>query len=370
MHSIKDLLHCLKRLADPSLQEDYDNSGLITGNPTDLCTGIICCLDVTESVLDEAITNNVNLIVSHHPILFKPLKTITPTSFVEKILLKAIKNDLAIYAIHTNYDNVINGVNLALAKKIGLIESTLKILAPVSGKLAKLYTYVPIEHKELLKTALFEAGSGQIGKYHECSFETPGTGTFKPKAGSTPFIGQPGGHRENVPEVKIEVIFPVWLKHNILQALKANHPYEEVAYEIIITENEHQEIGSGMLGEMPEAMDAQHFLSFIRQKFELDVLRHSKSTGKPIKKIAICGGAGSFLLKTAIASGADAFLTADLKYHDFFEPDSKLIMIDIGHYESEIAAVAQLANYLKEKFPTFAVLQTKVDTNPVKYFVG
>jgi putative NIF3 family GTP cyclohydrolase 1 type 2 len=188
--------------------------------------------------------------------------------------------------------------------------------------------------------------------------------------GSHPFIGQSGGLRENVSEIKIEVIFPLWLKNKIIQALKDNHPYEEVAYEVITTENEHQEIGSGMVGELPEPMEEQQFLSFIRQKFGLAVIRHSPLTGKTIKKVAICGGAGSFLLKRAMASKADAFLTADLKYHDFFEPDGKLIMMDIGHYESEIAAIRQLSNYLKEKFPTFAVLQTKVDTNPVNYFAG
>lgn len=367
---IKDIIQVLTTLAHPSLQESYDNSGFITGNPSDVCHSLICCLDVTEQVIDEAVDSGANLIISHHPLLFRPIKSLTPSTPVERTLLKAIKQEIAIYAIHTNYDNVINGVNLAFAKKIGLTENTLKILSPMMGKLAKLYTYVPAEHAESLKTGLFAAGAGKIGLYDQCSFEASGTGNFRPLDGSNPFIGVPGGAREKVSEVKLEIIFPIWLKSLIIKTLKELHPYEEVAYEIILTENEYPEAGAGIIGELPAPISENDFLACLKGEFGTGVIRHSILLNKPLKKIAVCGGSGAFLIKKAIAAGADAFITADLKYHDFFEADGKILLADIGHGESEIGAMVHLTDFLREKFPTFAVLLSKVDTNPVKYFQG
>lgn len=365
---ISDIINAIEHLTPPALQENYDNSGLLAGDKNIECTGVICSLDLTEQVIYESIVAGANLIVTHHPILFKPLKTLQPRTYAERCLLLAIKNDIAIYAVHTNYDNVLPGVNLALSEKIGLDAGSLKILAPVSGKIAKLYTYVPVTHAEELKDALFASGAGQIGRYRECSFTTHGKGTFRPMAGTNPFLGKAGGEREVAEEAKIEVIFPTWLKNNVLQALRENHPYEEIAYEILVTENELQDAGAGMTGVLPDEMDEQAFLTHIKKALGLSIVRHSPLTGKKIKKVAVCGGAGSFLTKKALGAGAAAFLTADLKYHDFFDADGNILLIDIGHYESEIPAVAQLTNYLQEKFPTFAVLQTKVDTNPVHYF--
>jgi dinuclear metal center YbgI/SA1388 family protein len=366
---ISKILEQLQILAHPSLQESYDNAGLIAGELQNPCTGVMCCLDVTEDVLEECMQTGSNLIVAHHPVIFSPLKKLRPISFSEKILIKAIKNDIAIYAIHTNYDNVYSGVNLALSKKIGLKMHDLRILEPKGDKIAKLYTFIPPEFEAKLKKGLFEAGAGTIGKYSECSFSTSGRGNFKPMEGTNPFIGKSGGITEEVKETKLEVIFPIWLKSEIIAALKENHPYEEVAYEIILTENEHQEIGSGMIGQIHEEINEHQFLELIRKNLEVPMLRHSAKTGRLIKKVAFCGGAGSFLISKAIKAGADAFLTADLKYHDFFAADSKLILIDIGHFESEIASIDYLCTYLRRKFPTFAVLHSKVNTNPVHYFM-
>ncbi len=367
MHTIHNIIDFLQAVAPLSLQESYDNSGLLTGNASNSCNAIICALDATEEVIEEAIVAGANLVVTHHPLIFRPLKSLVPSSGTERTLLKAIKNDIALYAIHTNYDNVMEGVNLALAANLGLKKESLSILSPKQDKICKLYTTVPPEYAEHIKIALFAAGAGKIGLYDECSFELKGTGTFKPLEGSDPFIGSTAGKRETLEETKLEVIFPIWLKNNILQALKESHPYEEVAYEIILTENLHQKVGSGMTGELSQPVNAPDFLNYLKEKLSLKTLRHSAILEKPIQRIAFCGGAGSFLIKQAMAAKADVFITADLKYHDFFEADGKIMLVDIGHYESEIAAVAQLANVLKEKFPTFAVLQTKLVTNPVHY---
>ncbi len=365
---ISEIIHSIENLAPLPLQESYDNAGLLAGDPALDCSGVMCALDLTEEVIDETIVAGGNLIVTHHPIIFKSLKSLSNSTYTGRCLLKAVKNDIAIYAVHTNYDNVIKGVNLALAQKLGLLQASLKILSPVAGKLARLFTYVPHAHADGVRQALFDAGAGQIGQYSECSFSTTGTGSFKPSEETRPFIGSPGGNRELVEEQKIEVIFPVWLQNKVLAALRKSHPYEEIAYEIILTQNEYQDAGSGMIGELPEPLAETDFLRHVKNALGISMIRHSPLLHKPIKSVAFCGGAGSFLLKNAIGRGADAYLTGDLKYHDFFDPDGKILLLDIGHYESEIPAVAHLANYLRLKFPTFAVLQTKVDTNPVNYF--
>ena len=365
---ITDILKAIELLAPPALQENYDNAGLLAGEPQQECAGVVCSLDLTEAVIDECIVAGANLIVTHHPIIFKPIKSLSPKTYHERCLIKAIKNDIAIYAVHTNYDNVFRGVNLALAQKISLTPSSLKIMAPIEGKLVKLSTYVPVSHAEILKNGLFEAGAGNIGMYEECSFSTKGTGTFKPLDGTNPFIGKPGGNRENVEEQKIEVIIPLWLKTKVLAALRRHHPYEEIAYDLVFTENAYEQVGSGMIGELSEPMDEQVFLAHIKKSLGIRFIRHSSAIGRQVKTVAICGGAGAFLIKNALGYQADAYLTGDLKYHDFFDPDGKMLLLDIGHYESEIHAIAQLTNYLQEKFPTFAILQTKIDTNPVQYY--
>lgn len=363
--TISQIIQTLTAIAPPSLQEGYDNSGLITGNPGWACTGIITSLDATEAVVQEAIDKKCNLIVAHHPIVFGGLKQITGKNYVERTVIAAIKNDIAIYAIHTNLDNVIAGVNGKMADKLGLVNR--KVLQPKGGQLKKLVVFVPEAQAAQVRQAMFEAGGGHIGNYSECSFNSTGTGTFNGGADTKPFVGTPGTQHQE-PETKIEMVVPVWLAGAVVKAMLKAHPYEEVAYDIISLDNTTGLIGSGLVGEFPEPMTETTFLSLLQQIFGLKTLRHTPFLGKSIQKIALCGGAGSFLTKTAIASGADAYITGDVKYHEFFDADGQLLLADIGHYESEQFTIDLLFDVLQEKFPTFAVLKTGVNTNPVLYF--
>ena len=363
---IADIISFLESLAHPSLQEHYDNAGLVIGEKNWECSGIICSLDATEEVINEAITKNYNLVVAHHPIIFGGLKKINGTNYVEKTVITAIKNDIAIYAIHTNLDNVVNGVNGRIARLLGL--ENISILSPKEGTLKKLFTFAPLDKAEQVRNAIFRAGGGQIGNYSECSFNAEGVGTFKGEEGTNPYVGEVGKqHREN--EIKIEAIFPAWLENKVVSSMKAAHPYEEVAYDIINLANKHQGIGSGMIGELTEPMTEMNFLIHLKKIFNLRVIRHTALLNRPVKKIALCGGAGSFLVSTALAAGADIYTTADMKYHEFFDANGKILIADIGHYESEQFTIDLLTEILEQKFPNFAVLKTKVETNPVKYFV-
>lgn len=363
---IRAILDALEQLAPLSLQEEYDNSGLLVGDAQQPCTGVMVALDATEAVIAEAAAKNCNLLVVHHPIIFGGLKKLTGGNQVEKTVLAAIRSNVAIYAIHTNLDNVFEGVNAALARKLKL--ANCKILQPKTGLLKKLSTYVPLAHTEAVQSALFAAGAGHIGAYDECSFSVEGKGSFRGAEGTQPFVGTPGQrHIEN--ENKLEVIFPNWLEGKVLAALRAAHPYEEVAYEIIPTENVHQLIGAGMIGELDQPMKAQDFLQLLKNQFNLSAIRHSSAPETPICKVALCGGAGSFLIHAAQAAGADALVTSDIKYHEFFEANPGFLLCDIGHWESEQFTIDLLADQLARKFPNFAVLKTGVTTNPVHYFI-
>ncbi len=362
---IAEIVSFLESFAHPSLQESYDNSGLITGDSRWECSGIMCCLDSIEEVIKEAVEKNCNLVVAHHPIIFRGLKKINGKNYVEKSIITAIKNDIAIYAIHTNLDNVVNGVSGKMAKMLGL--SNISVLSPQKEHLKKLCVFVPTENAIEVRNAIFEAGGGYIGNYSECSFNTEGTGTYKAEQGSDPYKGIIGRqHQEN--EHKIEIIFPGFLENKIVSAMKAIHPYEEVAYDILSLSNAHQKIGAGIIGEFAEALNENDFLNRVKLVFGIKIIRHSEFRNAPIKKVAICGGAGSFLISNSLLSGADAFITADIKYHEFFDAEEKILIADIGHYESEQYTIDMLQEILELKFPTFAVLKTKVMTNPVHYF--
>ncbi len=362
---IANIISFLESVAHPSLQEQYDNAGLITGDASWECTGIICSLDATEDVVKEAMSKKCNLVVAHHPIVFGGLKKINGKNYVEKTVIAAIKNDIAIYAIHTNLDNVIEGVSGKMAAMLGLQNVT--ILFPKEGTLKKLFTFAPVDKAARVRNAIFEAGGGHIGNYSECSFNAAGTGTFKAGQGTNPYVGNiDEQHSEN--ELKIEVIFPAFLENKIIAAMKTAHPYEEVAYDVVAISNNHQHIGSGIIGELPDAADESVFLLQVKEVFKVPVIRHSPFLNKVVKKVALCGGAGSFLISKALAAGADAFITADMKYHEFFEANGKLLIADIGHYESEQFTINLLHEFLEQKFPTFAVLKTVVETNPVRYF--
>jgi dinuclear metal center YbgI/SA1388 family protein len=364
--TIADIAATLEAIAPLSLQEDYDNAGLITGSPDWQCAGILCTLDVTPDVVEEAVGRKCNCIVAHHPIVFRALKKINGKNYVEEAVIKAIKNDIAIYAAHTNLDNVINGVNGRIADKLGITNRS--ILEPKTGILKKLYTYVPQAHLETVRDALFKAGAGNISNYSECSFTYPGTGTFKPGTGSEPFSGTVG-ERKNEDEVKLEVILPAWLEKPVMRALFEAHPYEEVAYEVITLDNLHQETGSGIIGEI-SPVAPEDFLRSLVRNFELKVVRHTPLPDRPIRKVAVCGGAGSFLITSALRAGADAYVTGDVKYHEFFDAVGGMLLCDIGHFESEQFTVDLFVDIFLQKFPNFAVLKSEVRTNPVSYFTG
>ncbi len=362
---VKNITDLLEKTAPLSYQESYDNAGLLTGQPDQVVTGILVSLDATEAVIDEAIQKGCNLVVAHHPIIFGGIKKLNGKNYVERTVIKAIKHDIAIYAIHTNLDNVHTGVNRKIADKLGLVNT--RILVPSSGKLKKLSAFVPTDHVQTVQTALFEAGCGQIGDYSDCSFESTGTGTFKPGAGTDPFVGEKGkNHRE--PETRLETIFPGHLQHKVISALLAVHPYEEVAYDIYNLENQHPQVGSGMIGELPQPMAQSAFLAHVRNSMNINTIRYTQPDQATISKVAVCGGAGSFLIKQAITSGADAFVTADVKYHEFFDAENRLMIADIGHYESEIFTKELLKDIIIEKFDTFAVLLSETNTNPIKYY--
>ncbi len=363
--TIKHVTDYLETLAPKSYQEAYDNAGLITGNPTATVTGILVTLDCTEAVVEEARQTGCNLIVAHHPIVFKGLKKLNGSNYVERTVISAIKNDIGLYAIHTNLDNVKEGVNNTIAQKIGL--QNLRILAPKRDTLGKLVTFILEDNVEKVLEALHRAGAGQQGAYKNCSFQTTGTGTFLPTAEAKPHIGELE-KQEYVKETRIEVLYPLTQEHKIVAALKESHPYEEVAYYLIPITNENQEVGAGIVGELPEALEPVDFLKHLKKSMNLAVIRHTSLLDKPIRSVAVCGGAGSFLLPKAIQSGADAFISADFKYHEFFDADQKIVIADIGHYESEIYTKELLMGVLIKKFSTFAINFSKTVTNPISYF--
>jgi dinuclear metal center YbgI/SA1388 family protein len=361
---IKEIITILEEMAPLAYAEDFDNVGLLVGNEAENATGILVCHDALESVIDEAITKKCNFIVCFHPIIFSGMKKITGKNYVERAVLKAIKNEIAIYAVHTALDNHKNGVSKIFCDALGL-ENT-KILVPKTHFIQKLVTYTIPENAEQVRNALFEVGVGKIGNYEDCSFNSQGIGTYMGNENSNPEIGERFEFVETQ-EIKIEVIFEKQLQGKVLQALFKKHVYEEVAYEIYDLQNQHPNIGLGMVGELEIPLSEVEFLSFVKSKMQCGGIRHSSLLGKSIKKVAVLGGSGSFAIKNAIQAGADVFLTADLKYHNFYEAENKLVIADIGHYESERYTKNYIVDYLKEKITNFAIVLSEENTNPVKY---
>lgn len=363
---LAEITNFLETIAPLNYQEDYDNSGLIVGNHADEVHAALIALDCTEQIVDEAIAKNCNLIITHHPIVFKGLKKFNGKTYVERVVQKAIKNNIALYAIHTNLDHVAAGVSGEICKRLGIEAG--KILAPKSGLLRKLVTFCPTAKAEELRNALFSAGAGNINNYSECSFNADGLGTFKAGDNTNPYVGQKGlQHKEA--EVRVETIFKTQDERKIVLALLENHPYEEVAYDIYTLSNKLDNVGAGMIGWLSEEMDSVDFLSHVKEKMNAKVIRHTSLLPKKIKKVAVCGGSGSFLLKDALAAGADAFITADFKYHEFFDAEDQLMICDIGHYESEQFTSNLLIDNIQEKFPNFAIRLTEHNTNPINYFI-
>ncbi len=362
---LKEFLQNLEDIAPGALQESYDNSGLQVGDPAMELTRGLICLDVTQGVIAEAIQHGCNLVISHHPLIFKGLKRITGQHYVEKIIMEALRNDIAIVSVHTNLDNLKTGVNFKLASMLGL--KNIRILEPRKGILKKLVVFCPVDHAHLVREAVFKAGAGHIGEYSSCSFNVQGSGSFRAGQQASPFVGKINElHFE--PEERIETVFPAYLEHKILKAMVESHPYEEVAYDVYPLDNTYDQAGSGMTGELDEPMAEQAFLAHVKEVLQVPVLKHSPHTGQMITKVALCGGSGSFLLDQAMKSGSQTFITADVKYHQFFEPWPRLLLVDAGHYETEQFTKQLLVEVVNKKISKFALLISEAYTNPVSYF--
>jgi dinuclear metal center YbgI/SA1388 family protein len=361
---IKDIAACIEAFAPLAYQESYDNAGLICGNPEAGIESVLVTLDCTEAVVDEAIALKCRMIVAHHPIVFSGLKKFTGRSYVERVLMKAIKNDIALYAAHTNLDNVEKGVNAVMAAKLGLTNT--RVLSPRSGVLRKLVTFCPVDKASEVRQALFAAGAGHIGNYDECSFNQEGFGTFRGNEVSNAYVGEKlKQHLEK--ELKVEVIYSADKEGQLLDALKKAHPYEEVAFDIYALENKHPLVGSGLVGDLPKEEDEAAFIGRLKKAFGAGTVKHTALLGKEVSRVALCGGSGSFLLGDAMASGAGVFVSSDFTYHRFFDADNKIVIADIGHYESEQFTGELICSIIREKFPIFAVHLSKINTNPVHY---
>jgi dinuclear metal center YbgI/SA1388 family protein len=361
---LKDITGCIEAYAPLSLQEDYDNSGIIIGHPESEILGALVCIDVTEAVIEEAILRKCDVIVAHHPLIFKGIRKITGQNSTERIIELAIRNNISVYAAHTNLDNAASGVNAMLSQKIGL--HNCRVLEPSRGLLRKLVTFCPSENAAIVRDALFQAGAGHIGNYDNCSFNTTGNGSFRALENANPYVGEINKlHVEN--EIRIETVFPVYAQSKIVRALLESHPYEEVAYDIYRLENIFADAGAGMIGDLQEETDEQVFLLHIKKLIGGSTIRHTALLGRKISRVALCGGSGSFLINSAIDSGADVFLSGDIKYHDFFTTEGRILLADIGHYESEQFTKELLFTLLTKKFPNFAVLISDTLTNPIIY---
>ncbi len=361
---LSEIVNELERIAPRFYQESYDNSGLIVGDKNREISSAVVCLDSTLDVLQEAKAKGANLVIAHHPIVFKGLKSFTGKNYVEKTVMYAIKHDIAIYAIHTNLDNVLAGVNDKIAEKLNL--ENRMILSQKSGMLKKLVFFCPAENAEEVKNSLFAAGAGTIGNYDECSFSQTGEGTFKPVRNADPAEGELD-KLSKVEELRIEVLVHSHKLGAVLSALQNTHPYEEVAHEVYPIENTDKAIGAGLVGELKKEMSLMDFLALVKKQFNTGTIKYT-AYKKPVKRVALCGGSGSFLLGGAKAAKADVFLTSDFKYHEYFDAEEDLSIVDIGHYESEQFTIELIQGFLIDKFPKFAAHLTEVNTNPVKYF--
>lgn len=366
MQSIRNIINVLETQAPLYLQESYDNSGMVCGDPDLTCSGATTALDLTNAVIDEAIARKHNLVIVHHPPIFSPIRRIVNGDPVSDLLIKAIRNNICVYACHTNLDNVLWGVNGEIANRIGLINRQVLVSKAETHK--KIVTFVPATHLDQVRGALFSAGAGKIGQYEECSFNNSGSGNFKPLGDANPYIGELGKRHSEVEE-RLEVIFPTHLQSSVINALLNSHPYEVPAFDILSLDNHFREFGGGVIGELPEPISEVELLNMLKSTFNTGVIRHSPLTHKPLQRIALCGGAGKSMIYNALRQSADAFVTADLSYHDFFSPTGKMLLADIGHFESEQYTSDLLERLIKEKFPTFAVQKTGIYTNPVNYFL-
>ncbi len=362
---LKEIIHHLESFAPGQLQEDYDNSGLQVGDPEKEIRSALVCLDCTEDVVEEARSKDADLIISHHPVIFKGLRSLTGRNYVERTILKAIRNDIAIYSIHTNLDNVLSGVNGEMAERLGL--KPIGVLDPKPAQLRKLVVFVPKDHAEKVRSAMFKAGAGGIGDYSECSFNLEGTGTFMAGAGTDPYVGAIGQRHEEA-EIRVEVLVRATQEREVVRAMIEAHPYEEVAHDLYPLLNNDRYTGSGLIGEWEKPLKEAELLDLLKKVFQLQAIRHTRLLDRPVKRVALCGGSGSFLMGKAITSGVDVFITGDVKYHQFFDADGRILLVDIGHFGSEQYTMNLIQRLLNEKFPTFAVRLTETVTDPIHHY--
>jgi dinuclear metal center YbgI/SA1388 family protein len=362
---IKEIISCIESYAPLSFQESYDNSGLITGDLNQETASALLCIDITEDVINEAIKLKSRLIISHHPLIFRPIKRLSDKSYVSRCIVKALRNDIALYSAHTNMDAVRKGVNARICEKIGL--ENIRILVPRQDELRKLVFFVPVSHADKVREKIFEAGAGHIGNYDQCSFNLQGEGTFRGSENTNPFVGEKGKFNTEK-EIRVETVFPVYRESAVIKAMLASHPYEEVAYDIYPLANFYNQAGSGMVGDLPEPASEAIFLKKLKNIFRTGIIRHSPLLGKKIKKAAVCGGSGSQFIDQAINSGAGIYITSDVRYHQFFDADGKIMIADIGHWESEQFTTELFHELILKKFPKFALHFSEVYTNPVNYY--
>lgn len=361
---ISAIVKAIEDFAPTSFQESWDNSGLLVGNANHEIKSALITLDVTEAVIDDAILHGDELIIAHHPIIFGGLKSLTGKTEAERVVIKAIQNNIAIYAAHTNIDVAQAGVSWRMAQKLGL--QNIQTLIPQRGLLKKLVTFIPLNDVDTVRAAIFDAGAGHIGNYDSCSYSVKGEGSFKAGENTHPHKGEKGTmHFEK--EVRFETIFPINLQNNIIQALIKAHPYEEVAFDIYPLENIHNNIGLGAVGNLPIAENSIQFLNRVKTIFNCKTIRHTNIHTETISRIALIGGSGSSFLNQAIAADADVFITGDFKYHQFFDAENRIIIADIGHYESEQFTKELFYEIVTNKFSKFALRLSEVKTNPINY---
>jgi dinuclear metal center YbgI/SA1388 family protein len=362
---IHEIVSTLNNSAPLQLQEDFDNSGLQIGNQNDEISGILLTIDITPEVVEEAAKYNCNLIISHHPLIFGKLRKITGANYIEKSIILAIKNNIAIYCGHTNFDQTYEGVSAKMCDKLGLTNR--KILAPKSNILKKIAVFVPLSHAEKVRTVMFEAGGGHIGNYDCCSYNVEGKGSFRANENSNPFVGSKGElHFET--EIKIEMVYPEYLEEKIVSNMLDTHPYEEVAYDLIKLDNKNNLTGFGMIGCLKVEISEKELLDKIKTSFGLETLRHSKLLNEPVSKIALCGGSGASFIETAKNTGAQVYISGDIKYHDYFLAENKILIIDIGHYESEQFTKEIFYDIINKKNINFAIRFSEINTNPIKNY--
>ena len=363
---VRDIAAWLEVWAPRHLAESYDNVGLLVGSADMEVNKVLVSLDCTEDVVAEAEREGCQLIVSHHPVIFGGLKRLNGSNDVERTVMRAVRSGIALYAIHTNLDNVMTGVNRHLGELLGCTPESLRILRPMGAKLEKWTVFVPTDHADSVRDAMAQAGAGHIGNYDQCSFATEGTGTFRAREGATPFVGNPGEmHRE--PEVRLEMVVPGEAVSAVRRAMLEAHPYEEVAYDRVALENGRVDLGAGMVGELPEPMAWEDFADHVKQTLGGQALKHTAPVKSHVQRIAMCGGSGAFLMGDAARAGADVYVTSDVKYHEYFQAEGCFQLLDVGHYESEWQTSTLIANKIKEKFPKFAVRLSSTKTNPVTY---